>query len=271
MSLFNRIILSMLLLTLGANGYALAASDKAKEKRWADQIVDALVIGEPVWLEAGSDRFLGIYSEYTTDTAKGGVVVIHGIGVHPDWPDIINPLRSELPDAGWTTLSIQMPVLENDASYEDYAPLMQEVGPRINKAIEYLRSKNLNHIAIVAHSMGTTMAASYLASGSVGVNLVNGFVAIGMSARDNAPKELDNMAFLQKIKTPMLDLYGSRDLESVTDSAAARKQAVRKAGNPDYRQDEVPGANHFFQGLSPDLVRRVRSWLDGHAMGQNAQ
>jgi pimeloyl-ACP methyl ester carboxylesterase len=258
----------MVLIILGPMTMAQAGSDKAKEKRWASQITDALVIGEPVWLEAGADRFLGIYSEFSGDQQKGGVIIIHGIGVHPDWPDVINPLRSELPDAGWSTLSIQMPILANDAEYEAYAPLMQEVGHRLGKAIEFFKTNGVNNIAIVAHSMGSTMAASYLASSDAGVGQVTGFVAIGMSAQDTAPAEMDNLAFLGRIKTPMLDLYGSQDLKSVLGSAAARKQAITRAGNTDYQQDKVPGANHFFQGHSAELVRRVRSWLDGHALRQ---
>jgi pimeloyl-ACP methyl ester carboxylesterase len=268
MLLIIRNILIPTFILLGTMTMALAGSDKAKEKRWSEQIIDALVIGEPVWLEAGADRFLGIYSEFTSDRQKGGVIVVHGIGVHPDWPDIINPLRSELPDAGWSTLSIQMPILANDAEYEAYAALMPEVGPRLGKAIEFFEAKGEKNIAIVAHSMGSTMAASYLASADAGVSEVTGFVAIGMSARGNAPKQMDNLAFLAKIKTPMLDLYGSQDLKTVLESTTARKQAIARAGNQEYRQDEVPGANHFFQGHNAKLVRLVRGWLDGHAIRQ---
>ncbi len=42
--------------------------------------------------------------------AAGGVVVVHGLGVHPDW-GLIGGLRTGLADAGYVTLSVQMPVL----------------------------------------------------------------------------------------------------------------------------------------------------------------
>ena len=41
--------------------------------------------------------------------------LVHGLGIHPDW-GLIGALRSDLPDAGYTTLSVQMPVLAADGS-----------------------------------------------------------------------------------------------------------------------------------------------------------
>lgn len=102
------------------------------------------------------------------------------------------------------------------------------------------------------------MAASHLAKNPNGITA---FAAIGMAVRDGADPSMDNIGFLEKIKIPVLDLYGSQDLEPVLNSVKDRAQAGRKAGNKDYRQVKVTGANHFFQGLETDLVRRVKSWL----------
>jgi len=66
---------------------------------------------------------------------------------------------------------------------------------------------------------------------------------------------------LQRIMIPVLDIYGSRDLDDVVDSAPLRAAAARKARNPDYRQTEIAGANHFFQGLEDTLVSRVNAWI----------
>jgi DNA-binding CsgD family transcriptional regulator len=38
------------------------------------------------------------------------VIVVHGLGVHPD-RGLINPLRSQLAEQGYATLPVQMPVL----------------------------------------------------------------------------------------------------------------------------------------------------------------
>jgi len=41
---------------------SLLASDLDKEKRWADQIVDSILDGDPVWLVADDHKFLSIFT-----------------------------------------------------------------------------------------------------------------------------------------------------------------------------------------------------------------
>jgi len=84
--LLNKIILIILLL-LSSN---LCASDLAKEKRWADQVVDAIMDGEPVWLNNGTNDFLSIYIE-AEENKDRAVILMHGTGVHPDWSQVIQP------------------------------------------------------------------------------------------------------------------------------------------------------------------------------------
>jgi hypothetical protein len=76
--------------------------DLGKEQRWREQIVDTLMEGEAVDLQAGDLTFLGIYTESSGggDPPKGTAILVHGIGVHPDWPQIIHPLRFGLPEWG---------------------------------------------------------------------------------------------------------------------------------------------------------------------------
>ena len=255
-------LFTLFIILLGLIGSPVFASDLAKEKRWADQIVDGIIVGDPIWLQADGNKFLGIYAENETDNAKGAVILLHGSGVHPNWPDIIQPLRSELPAHGWTTLSIQMPILANDAKYSEYAPLIKEVPGRINAAIDFLNNKSFQNIIIVAHSLGTTMANSYLANNA---KRIRAYVAIGMNGSDSGPDELNNFNYLQKITLPTYDIYGSEDLKSVLDSVKQRKQALRKAENENFRQVSVLGANHFFNGLDADLIRHIKSWISNHA------
>ena len=80
------------------------ASDIAKEKRWASQVVDFLVDGEPKWLEADGQQFFSIYTPAATNQPAGAVILIHGRGVHPDWPQVIQPLRTKRPEKNWATL-----------------------------------------------------------------------------------------------------------------------------------------------------------------------
>ncbi|VAX09252.1 hypothetical protein MNBD_GAMMA25-2040 [hydrothermal vent metagenome] len=248
-------------------GTTSAASDIAKEKRWAEQIKDSLLDGELVWLNAKgqSEKFLGIYTQETAEVAQGGVIILHGMGAHPNWPDIIFPLRTELPEYGWTTLSIQMPVLDNDANFIDYAPLFDEVGGRIDAAIKLLKSKGIDNITLIGHSLGATMGAYYLSSNTD--TEIRAYVGIGMgwSRQD---KRMSTPVSLAKISIPVLDLYGEQDLPAILDSVERRANAAQQAGNQHYYQLRTTGADHFFRDREETLVKRVRGWLNRYAAGK---
>ena len=232
------------------------ASDLEKEKRWADQVVDAILDGEAVWLNDGNSNFLGIYTEAEEDKGRA-VIVMHGTGIHPDWQQVIQPLRVGLTENNWNTLSIQMPVLANDAEYLDYAPLYDEVAPRIDAAIKYLQDHGAKDIVLIGHSQGSAMTAYYL---STSKQNVKGFVAIGMAAFADDPR-MNSIKSLEKITVPVLDLYGDEDLENILASVKSRAAAAKKAGNTNYTQIKIKG-NHFFDGQEDMLVETVAEWLE---------
>ena len=252
----NTLIRLFLITLLAFSGNALA-SDLAKEKRWADQVVDAILDGEAIWLNDGSNEFLGIFTEAEEDQGRA-VIVMHGTGVHPDWQQVVQPLRVGLIEHHWNTLSIQMPILPNEAEYAEYAPLYDEVAPRINAAIDYLHKNGSKEIVLIGHSQGAAMAAYYL---SITKRSVNGFVAIAMtSLADDARMNVVNS--LKKITVPVLDIYGEDDREDILKSVDARAGAAKQAGNKNYTQVKVAGSNHFFDGKEDDLVEAVADWLD---------
>ena len=245
----------LIFVVLLALSFSANASDLAKEKRWADQVVDAIIDGDAVWLNNGETHFLGIYTEVAKNKDRA-VILMHGTGVHPDWQQVIQPLRVGLTEHGWNTLSIQMPVLANDAEHLAYAPLYDEVAPRVNAAIKYLRANNIKNIVLLGHSKGSTMAAYYLATSK---QAVDGFVAIGMSV-STKDSRMDSISHLKKIRLPVLDLYGKNDLENVVSSASARATAAKGSGNKKYTQRVITG-NHFFDGNDDVLVKTVAGWL----------
>jgi pimeloyl-ACP methyl ester carboxylesterase len=236
---------------------SVGASDLAKEQRWKAQISDSLLTGDSIELTAGDLTFMGIYTEADAGQTGRAVILVHGIGAHPDWPEVIHPLRVGLPEHGWSTLSVQMPVLANDAEVKDYLPLFDEVAPRLDAAGAYLRERGAETLVIVAHSLGASMAARYVADKP---ESVDGLVAIGTSVIDIDPK-MNAARALESIALPVYDLYGTRDLDGVLKSVETRAKAARKAGNTDYRQSAVEGADHFFVGTEDTLVRRVYGWL----------
>jgi len=234
-----------------------SATDREKEKRWASQIIDLLLDGEAVYLNDGQADFLAIDTR-TDDPKDIGVIVIHGIGIHPDWETIVQPLRVQLAADGWNTVSLQMPILGNDATGKDYEPLMKEVPARIDAGIRQLVKAGSKKVVLVAHSMGSRMANYYLAHKKIYQEAqtetpIIGYVGIGMN--------VGNENYLGKIKIPVLDLFGEKDLPGVLASAPTRAKAAKQ--NKKYSQQKVAGASHFFEDMDDELVEAVKKALKG--------
>ena len=241
------------------------------EQRWAEQLQDNIVTGDPLYLPSGADKqsenaFFAIFTPESTEKALGAIILIHGTGAHPDWGDVIHPLRVELPDKGWATLSIQAPLIYPDKKDpKSRREVIEASLPRIQAAVDYLKP-DYPKIVIAAHSFGTLMALDYLqkhASDTLpddDTPVIKAAVIIGTPSQ---AKEipLNSPAMIEKITIPLLDLYGSNDLTNVMSTAKARKKAAHKAGNKHYRQHETPGANHFYLGLEDELVNYVHHWL----------
>lgn len=251
-TLLRLLTISLLIITF--NGYA---SDLAKEKRWADQTIDAIIDGDAVWLNNGKNDFLGIYTEADEDKHRT-VIIAHGTGIHPNWQQVIQPLRVGLTEHNWNTLSIQMPILPNEAKYVEYAPLYDEVAPRIDAAIRYLKNNGSKDIVLIGHSQGASMTAYYL---STSKQSVTGFVAIGMAAFSKDAR-MDSIKALEKITVPVLDLYGDADLENIMATIGDRAASAKKAGNKNFTQIEIAGSNHFFDDKEDKLVETVAEWLE---------
>lgn len=230
-----------------ASSHAWAQPDYAREQRWADEITPAIVIGDPVRLQLKSGwRFLALWTPNAKATA--GVILVHGLGLHPDW-GLINQLRTQLADQGYATLSVQMPVLAVDAKADQYPPLFPEAAERLAAAVAFLRGKGLKKLAIVSHSMGARMTNHFLIH--TGEARVDAWVAIGI---------LGEYAVPASFKAPVLDLYGEKDYPSVLANAAKRAAAIKTVRGSG--QVQVAGADHFFAGMENELVRQARLFLD---------
>jgi pimeloyl-ACP methyl ester carboxylesterase len=250
---FSSAVLLMLLTGTGN------ASDIAKEQRWAEQLKDQLTVGEPLQLTADQQEFFAIYTPAEGKIQRGGVILLHGLGAHPDWPDVISPLRTSLPESGWATLSIQLPVWPNGVDFKDFPPLFPEANARISAAIRHLQQQGLLNIVLVGHSLGAAMGAHFLAEKAPGSDAIRAFVGIGMNQAPGTVAHTPDA--LAKIKLPVLDLYGALDLPGVLGSTKARAFAASQANNADYQQVAIAGADHFFHGLDATLIRRVSGWL----------
>lgn len=253
------LLLIPLLFAFTAN--AASKSDLDKEKRWEEQIVPSIIVGEDVKLTADGVEFLALYAEPTTEQQKGGVILLHGIGVHPAWPDVIEPLRMELPEYGWHTLSLQMPILGNEAENKDYAPLFAEVPARIQAGVDFLKSKGVRTIVISGHSLGSTMGSYYSATNSDPAVKVFAIVSGGPGVPGDA--RMDSLENFRKITgVAILDVYGSEDQKSVLDAVSERRGLSQDIEGRRYQDLEIDGAGHFYREKQEELVTELNSGLD---------
>ena len=223
-------------------------ADYEREKRWADEITPGILVGDPVYLPTSNGhKFLNLYTEATK--AKAAVIIVHGMGLHPDW-GLNGVLRTRLAEQGYTTLSVQMPVLAADAKSDEYPPTFPEASERLAAAIKYLQQKGHKKIALVSHSMAATRANDYLKKNPGTPLFALVLVGIGRGTFES----------IGAVKFPVLDLYGEKDLPQVLKNANQRAQVIRKIKGS--AQIMVPQADHFFNGQDDALVKYVRSFLD---------
>ncbi|MBL4743780.1 MAG: DUF3530 family protein [Cycloclasticus sp.] len=235
------------------------AADLEREKRIAENIKNSIIIGEVVTLKAGGTEFLALIDNEEPEIIHGSVIILHGMGSNPNAPHVIHPLRSQLADLGWVTAAIQLPLASKNSSIEENLALIKESAPRIQAALSYMQENYKNRpCVIVAHSLGAMMATSFIAEQKQ--LTCDALVLIGLPSLPSDLPEANSIELLKSITIPILDIYGSQDLASVTTPAPIRKSALMK-NNPLNRQTVISGANHAFSGLEETLSRSIHSWL----------
>jgi alpha/beta superfamily hydrolase len=228
-------------------GCASVAPDYAREQRLADQIVPSIVVGEATQLlSISGHRFLGIITPVAKPRA--GVLLVHSMGVHPDF-GVTGELRAMLADRGYTTLSIQMPVLASDAAADDYPALFPEAGERIAAGLAHLRARGLQKVAIVAHSMGARMVNDFIAHRPevpliawVSLTIANG-----------------QLGSLSGVRFPVFDIYAEKDFDVVMKGARARAAVLR--GIKGSKQAMVFGTDHYFTRKEREVASLVDQLL----------
>ena len=186
-ALANRAHALVFTLLVNLAGAALAA-DVEREIRLVAELEANLFDGDLQQLSAGNVTFAAVELSPKSNPVRGSIILLHGRGVHADWPDNIGPLRMALAQNGWHTLSLQMPVLEKSAKYFDYLEILPEAFPRIEAGIKHLLTGGHRPIVLLAHSCGAHMAMAWRET-TVG-RPIEAFIGIGMGATDDPASDL---------------------------------------------------------------------------------
>lgn len=263
--------------------------DSAYEQQLGKTIESSLKNGAPLWLDDSQTKFFAVFNPDQSGQPKGGVIILHDANSHPDKSEVIRPLRQDLPEHGWATISIQLPYLN---SVSDYIDKQSIINKRIESAIAHLQSSGLNNIALLGHGSGAMAATTFLASQTN--SAVQAFVAVSLGIIDSNKSSEPLGDQLAKITLPILDIYGSNDLDYVTNTAKSRALAAKISSNSatrsnrldafkrsamakssfqrmqgyiSYRQIKIEGADHDFTAAPFLLTKRIIGWLERHAKG----
>ena len=239
------------------------AAEGIKELNREQQIAEKLTLtadaDEIISLKVSGGRFIGLYKRARSSEARGVVILVHGMGAHPDWPDVISPLRTRLTEFGWSTLSIQMPILSPEEPVAEYGKTLRLANSRIQAAVDYLHDWEIEPIILLGYSFGASQAANFLASNKP--EDIKAFVSVSMLAQKFIKPELDVFKFIAGITIPIFDIYAEEDLDDVRRGIDDRRLAASKNGNTGFQQIEVQKAGHHYLGLEDVLVEQIQVWL----------
>ena len=239
--------------------------DRQLEMQISEKLTEKAKASEFLWLDANGEKFLALLTEQTAEKAEGAIIILHSMGAHADWPQTISPLRTILPEYGWMTLSIQLPVIASENQNEDYGITLKQSSERIKAAIRLLHERKFLNVVAIGHSFGAASVLAYLEN--QGEEKIIALGAIGLQDYPFVKPPIDLLDLIKNSKIPILDIYGSRDFKRVVDQAPDRRLAAKKGKNNKYTQVEIDGADHYFTKLEDELIKRIRGWLKAAAPG----
>ncbi len=230
-------------------------------------------------IEANGESFLGLFEESASGDPQGCLLMLHNDHGHPDWPQVISPLRHSLPEHSWCTLSIEIPDVEDRAALTTpevanldgdntsvALPNEETVFARINAAQQRIREKGYNQVAYLGYRTGAAYALRYAAE-----NNISGQALILIEPRTIAP--MTDFQFSQEIRRlrlSVLDYYFDRTYRAHQFArmreSAANKRTVR---NQNYVQiNAVPDARYDATG-DKRLEQRVWGFLKQNTVQRN--
>ncbi|OGT20595.1 MAG: hypothetical protein A2V90_05070, partial [Gammaproteobacteria bacterium RBG_16_57_12] len=192
----------------------------------------------------------------STTAAQGGIILLHDLETHPDWPAVIAPLRKSLPEHGWTVLSVQMPRLPPGAVSDNAAirQLITEAKPRIQAAVDYLKGKEFKKLALIGHGLGAVQGLAYLTEAGPGEKTILGLVSISGRRPAQAAELLPLREILPALdaRIALFDIHAGREGNHGQLDAAGAKR---------YQPFGILGADYTYRGFELLLTSRVQGWL----------
>ena len=217
----------------------------------------AEIQGELVELESDRGRFAAIFLASRGAKTRGAAVLVHDQAGNANGLEVIRPLRLGLADAGWDTLSLQLPSASRAVGRAAWLSRQQQIVSRLQAGLNWLGSrKRANQVIIAQGDSGAMVLEHALDSRPAELKalvLVSTF--LDSPAADAAAPAGD------RTPLPVLDIYAQRDYPDVVSNAQARLDSAARDTRSNYQQRVVDGATGGFFGLEADLLARISAWL----------
>jgi predicted esterase len=236
--------------------FPVKAGDNQREREYASLLDQQPLLGRIVWLDASGQRFVSLYAEPEKGDNIQAAIILHDMGAFPDQKQVVQALRTQLPQHYWTTLALQMPLRESSASIEEYYPLFDEAEQRILVASGYLQKNGAKNIILIGYGLGA-QTALYVVNKNPGAFAA--LITISLPVPEPAAPQVQSEGFIKNISLPFLDLYAEYDSPAVRNTATRRRLAAK--GNQAFLQQQLEGENHTYQQDPDQLVKRIYGWL----------
>jgi len=255
MSLFKGYIhFPLILLLAPVYSYSEEIPDYKREQNINEQIIDYVIDGDVITLNSKLEKKFNLIVNKFSNTSFS-VLMLHGRGLHPVEPNVMEPIRSFLIDQKINIYSLQLPVLSKGKTYNDYYKIFDYSDDRISEAIKYIDD---DKIIIIAHSCGVHMISSWLKQNQK--NNIDGLVLIGSGAVDKNQNNKSSINY-SKLNMPILNIYGEYDHGSVRENSFMFQHEYLRNKYSLSRNVEILGSDHDHKDNSNSLVEVVKQWL----------
>ncbi len=227
--------------------------DYTREKNIHNQITSYIFDSDIVELSSKLEQKFNLLA--TDSSSDTSILLLHGRGLHPSEPNIIDPLRVDLINVGYNVFSLQLPVLEKGKSYNDYFKIFKFSDTRIESALNYIDSKKN---IIIAHSCGAHMLLSFI--DNIGIGNISGIILLGAGAVDK-DQVMKTDINLSSYKISVLNIYAQHDHNSVKQFADVLNVQYSSTQDKYLNTLEVNDADHNYKDQTFILIESVKKWL----------
>jgi len=238
----------IILFLFASNLLADSFPNYSRENNINEQITSFVFDSDIIEIDSQLENKFNLVSHINSSDTS--ILLLHGRGLHPTEPNVINPLRTHLIDKNYNVYSLQLPVLSKGKTYNDYFKIFSYSDSRIQSSIDYISA---DKIFIIAHSCGAHMLLSFMKNNSP--NNITGIILIGAGAVDKNQFILDDID-LSNYKGSLLNIYGEHDHNSVKSFADSLKSEY-----PVFESLEIQDADHNYLNEPDILIELVNQWL----------